>query len=61
MDGHSSRMVIGASAVALALFVAACGDGSDDPPAAAVNGRPHHRQRRLSSPCFVTVTEASAP
>ena len=35
MDGHSSRMVIGASAVALALFVAACGDGSDDPPAAA--------------------------
>ena len=40
MDGHSSRMVIGASAVALALFLAACGDGSDDPPAAAAT---HHR------------------
>jgi D-alanyl-D-alanine carboxypeptidase len=35
MDGHSSRIVIGASAAALALFLAACGGESDDATAAA--------------------------
>jgi D-alanyl-D-alanine carboxypeptidase len=60
MDGHSSRIVIGASAAALALMLAACGGGSDDATSATTVPTPTTPTPTTAAPSGLKTIDPAA-